>query len=326
MAAGRATLLEVRDLKTWFESDYGALRAVDGVSFAVEEGGAAALVGESGCGKSVTALSLARLVAEPPGYYPGGEIIFRGENVLAMDRRRLASLRGAQIAYVFQEPATALNPVFTVGDQIAEALRLHRPGVDISTEITEVLRTVGLPDPESRRHAYPHELSGGMKQRAVLAMALACRPALLVADEPTTALDVTIQRQILDLIRGIQEKTGMAVLFITHDLGLVSEMAEQVHVMYAGVVVESGPVGAVLENPSHPYTRGLLDALPELDARGNASVRLRSIGGSVPHPSRLPSGCRFAPRCSRARPECRRQEPQMSSVDGARRVRCFFPL
>jgi len=326
MATGRGQLLEIRDLKTWFASDMGVVRAVDGVSFEVPEGATVALVGESGCGKSVTALSLARLVPEPPGYYAGGQIVFRGEDVLAMDRRRLAALRGGQVAYVFQEPSTALNPVFRIGDQIAEAIRLHRPGADAGRETEELLRTVGLPDPAARRHSYPHELSGGMKQRVMLAIALACRPSLLIADEPTTALDVTVQRQILELVRTLQDTFGMAVLFITHDLGLVAEMAGQVNVMYAGRIVESGPVATVLGSPAHPYTRGLLDALPELGDNGDAGGRLCSIEGSVPHPARLPAGCRFAPRCLKAQPACREKEPEMSRRDDAHHVRCLFPL
>ena len=335
MADEPEILLDVRDLKTWFASERGAVRAVDGVSFTVSEGRTTALVGESGCGKSVTALSLSRLVPEPPGYYPGGQILFKGEDVLRMDRRRLAALRGAEIAYVFQEPATALNPVFTVGRQIGEAIRLHQLGSNVTRETEALLRTVGLPDPAARCRAYPHELSGGMKQRVMLAIALACRPSLLIADEPTTALDVTIQRQILELVRRLQDTLAMAVLFITHDLGLVAEMAGDVNVMYAGRIVESGPVDSVLKSPAHHYTRGLLDALPVLDVpveSGEVSEqthrrrRLRSIGGSVPDPVRLPPGCRFAPRCPKAQVACQTDEPQMSTKDSDHLVRCWFPL
>jgi peptide/nickel transport system ATP-binding protein len=327
-------LLRVEDLRVWFGSAANPIRAVDGVSLSVPAGRTVALVGESGSGKSVTALSLARLVPQPPGFIPGGRILFGGEDVLRMSGRRLAQIRGGDIAYVFQEPATALNPVLRVGWQIMEAVRLHRPDTDARAEAPRLMGMVGLPDPERRMRSYPHELSGGMQQRVMIAMALASRPRLLVADEPTTALDVTIQAQILELLGRLQQELRMAVLLITHNLGLVAGMAHSVAVMYAGRIVEDGPAEDVLTQPAHPYTRGLLEAVPRLvgaePERGGGAARtrarLRGIPGTVPHPARLPAGCKFAPRCPLVRDVCRREDPAVREAAGGRLVRCGFPL
>ncbi len=313
-------ILAVNRLSVCFRTRTEPIMAVSDVSFDVAPGETVALVGESGCGKSVSALALTRLVAEP-GYVAGGAIRFAGCDVLAMDRSRLRRLRGAEIAYIFQEPSNSLNPVFRVGWQIAEALRLHRPGIDIREEVIGLLRRVGLPDPEHRLNAYPHELSGGMQQRVMIAMALACRPRLLVADEPTTALDVTIQAQILDLLGRLQAESGMAVLLITHNLGLVAGVARRVNVMYAGRIVERGPVATVLRRPAHPYTLGLMAAVPRLSG---GKTRMAGIPGVVPNPAHLPSGCPFHPRCSKARPLCSQQDPIETIITEDHRVRCHF--
>ncbi|MBM4142354.1 MAG: ABC transporter ATP-binding protein, partial [Lentisphaerae bacterium] len=281
-----------------------------------------ALVGESGCGKSVASLSLARLVPEPPGFYAGGSILFRGRDVLRMTERELADMRGREISYVFQEPGSSLNPVFRIGYQIGEAVRLHRRGVNVKDEVLRLMNMVGLPEPERRMRAYPHELSGGMQQRAMIAMALACRPRLLVADEPTTALDVTIQAQILELLAALQAELGMAVLLITHNLGLVADRAHFVNVMYAGRIVERGPTADVLGRPAHPYAQGLLAAVPRL---AGAAERMTGIPGGVPHPARLPEGCKFAPRCPRAQDRCRAVEPELAEAGRGRMARCWFP-
>ena len=324
-----APLLEVEDLRTYFGSKRRPVRAVDGVSLTIPEGTTAALVGESGCGKSVTALSLARLVPEPPGFYASGRILLRGEDVLAMDRRRLAEVRGSEIAYVFQEPGAALNPVFRVGYQIMESVKLHRGDVDAKTEALRMMELVGLPEPVQRMRAYPHELSGGMQQRVMIAMALACRPKLLVADEPTTALDVTIQAQILELLASLQKQLSMSVLLITHNLGLVADIAHTVRVMYAGRIVEFGLVEDVLLKPAHPYTRGLLGAVPRLHVgeggTGDREIRMRGIDGSVPNPADLPAGCKFAPRCPKVQDCCRGGEPGIGTVGECHEVRCYFP-
>jgi len=315
-------LLQVRELKTWFGSRRRPIRAVDGVSFDVPPQSTVALVGESGCGKSVTALSLARLVPEPPGYYAGGDVLFDGRSVLQMSQRELSDLRGREISYIFQEPATCLNPVFRVGAQIMEAVKLHRPSADAREEAVKLLQLVGLPEPLRQLKAYPHQMSGGMQQRVMIAMALACRPRLLVADEPTTALDVTIQAQILELLSDLQRDLQMSVLLITHNLGLVADQAHRVSVMYAGRIVESGLAGDVLRSPAHPYARALLDAVPRLDSTGG---RMTGIPGTVPDPADLPPGCKFEPRCSGAQPECREKEPGLETAGSGREVRCFFP-
>jgi oligopeptide/dipeptide ABC transporter ATP-binding protein len=316
-----SNLLDVRDLHVSFFTDEGEVRAVDGVSFSIGRGETLALVGESGCGKSVTALSLAKLVATPPGVYKGGEILLDGEDVLKMDKEKLRAIRGAKISYIFQEPATSLNPVFRIGYQIKESLQLHRPDSATDGEVVRLLKLVHIPEPERRMRDYPHQLSGGMQQRVMIAMALACNPALLVADEPTTALDVTIQAQILDLLRELKQKLGMAILLITHNLGIVGEIADNVAVMYAGRIVEYSPAAALLKKPLHPYTLALMRSIPKLGARAE---RLKSIPGNVPNAARLPSGCKFHPRCDRAQNDCVNElEPQLLSADG-RHVRCPY--
>ena len=321
MSAPASTLVSVTDLQVQFFGGARPVRAVDGVSFDIAEGETVALVGESGCGKSVTAMSLARLVPQPPGRYAGGSVRFQDREVLTMDERALRDLRGRDISYIFQEPGSALNPVFTIGWQIAEAIRLHRPGVDARAEALEMMRLVGIPDPERRMQAYPHELSGGQQQRVMIAMAIACRPKLLVADEPTTALDVTIQAQILDLLRDLQRQLGMAILLITHNLGLVAETAHRMFVMYAGRLVESGEAPDVLSAPRHPYTRALLEAVPRLEG---GTGRLKAIEGNVPNPAELPAGCKFHPRCPFTQERCRIEEPAWEAEDKNRGVRCHF--
>jgi oligopeptide/dipeptide ABC transporter ATP-binding protein len=320
----RPVLLDVQELSVGFRNGRDEVVVVRDVSLRIREGETVALVGESGCGKSVTALSLARLLPEPPAFHPTGVIVFRGSDVLQMSPAEMRVIRGGQIAYVFQDPGTALNPVFRIGFQLQEAVRAHRSKVDAREEAIRLLSLVGLPDPESCLRSYPHELSGGMQQRVVIAMALACRPKLLVADEPTTALDVTIQAQILDLLKGLQAEFGMAVLLITHNLGLVADTAHRVSVMYAGSLVESGRVEDVLSSPVHHYTKGLLDAVPRLEA---SEGRMRGIDGAVPSPRNLPPGCPFAPRCPQAADECRRRMPLPRAIPGndGHTVRCHFP-
>jgi len=316
-----APLLSVNNLSVSFFTDDGEVRAVDGVSFSIQRGETLALVGESGSGKSVTALSLAKLVATPPGVYKHGEILLDGEDVLTMKKARLRAIRGAKISYVFQEPATSLNPVFRIGYQIKEVLQLHRPDAATDAEVARLLTLVGIPDPEQRLRSYPHQMSGGQQQRVMIAMALACNPALLVADEPTTALDVTIQKQILDLLKELKQKLQMSILLITHNLGIVGDLADNVAVMYGGRIVEYSPARELLRQPLHPYTVALLRSIPKLGARHD---RLLSIPGNVPNPAALPAGCKFHPRCTIVRPECRTDpEPQLLEK-GARRVRCPF--
>jgi peptide/nickel transport system ATP-binding protein len=316
-----STLLDVRNLQVSFFTDEGEVRAVDGVSFTIMKGETLAVVGESGCGKSVTALSLAKLVATPPGVYKAGEILLDGEDVLKMDKEKLRAIRGAKISYIFQEPATSLNPVFRIGYQIKEALQLHRPDSATDDEVVRLLNLVNIPEPERRMRDYPHQLSGGMQQRVMIAMALACNPALLIADEPTTALDVTIQAQILDLLKELKQQLGMAILLITHNLGIVGDLADNVAVMYAGRIVEYSPANALLKKPLHPYTLALMRSIPKLGAR---EERLKSIPGNVPNAARLPSGCKFHPRCDRAQDDCTCEpEPQLLSAD-ARQVRCPY--
>ncbi len=323
-AAGAvAPMLEVRGLSVAFGPG-GSPPAVDGVSFELRAGETAALVGESGCGKSVTALALARLVPEPAGRVTGGEVLWDGRPLGAMSPRELRRLRGAQIAYVFQDPASALNPVLRVGEQVAEALRLHGHGrTSARREAAAWLGRMRLPDAGACLRRYPHELSGGMQQRVVLAMAVACRPRLLVADEPTTALDVTVQAQILELLDGLRRELGMAVLLITHNLGIVSGFAERLMVMYAGRWVEEGPVEAVLRAPRHPYTAALLRAVPRLDGPRGA---VDGIPGRPPAPGEIARGCRFAPRCPLADAACRAAEPPLARGGGGRKVRCIRPL
>jgi peptide/nickel transport system ATP-binding protein len=308
-------LLEVRNLKVYFRNDEGLeLRAVDGVSFTVPPGKTVALVGESGCGKSVTALAILRLV-EANGRIAGGEVLFEGRNLLALSEREMQRVRGKEIAIIFQEPSAALNPVYTVGEQIVEAILLHQ---SVSREkaralAEEMLHLVGIPEPRKRLNEYPHELSGGMKQRAMIAMALSCRPKLLIADEPTTSLDVTIQAQILELLRELQRQIGMAILLITHDLGIVADMADEVVVMYAGKVVERGTKYDIFKRCRHPYTLGLLRSVPRLDVDENA---LASIPGFVPDPLHFPEGCRFRGRCFLEDETCATEPPEVALGDG----------
>ena len=332
MTAAAGPLLSVRDLVTTFQTRDATVRAVDGVSFEVPEGSIIGLVGESGCGKSVTSLSLLRLVPDPPGRIESGTITFRGRELLSLSEREMRAVRGDQISMIFQEPMTSLNPVYTVGSQIVEAIRLHRKVSRRAAHerAVEMLRLVGVPSPEDTSRAYPHELSGGMRQRVMIAMALACEPRLLIADEPTTALDVTIQAQILDLLRRLQQEMSMSVLLITHDLGIVAEYTSHVLVMYAGKIVESAPVVDLFASPRHPYTLGLLESIPkprmpgETPVAGKKRVRLSAIEGMVPNLAHLPAGCRFQDRCPMVIDKCTREEPELIPLDGgARSSRCW---
>ncbi len=317
------TALSIRNLKTWFFTDAGVAKAVDGVSLDIPRGKTVALVGESGCGKSVTALSVLRLVPAPPGRIVEGEVHFGGRNLVALSEREMRGIRGNGISMIFQEPMTAMNPVFRVGSQIAAAIRVHR---DVSKngamdQAVDLLGQVGIPDPAQRASEYPHQMSGGMRQRAMIAMALACNPELLIADEPTTALDVTIQAQILDLLRQLQAERHMAILLITHDLGIVAETADEVAIMYAGKLVEQAPVAELFENPRHPYTLGLFKSLPRLDEpRG----RLRTIEGRVPAATHFPPGCRFHPRCDYAMDVCREHVPSLAIGAPGHGVACWL--
>ncbi len=319
-------LLEIEDLKTHFFTRDGVVRAVDGVSFSVHPGETLAVVGESGCGKSVTALSVLRLIASPPGKIVSGEIRLEGKNLLDLREAEMRDLRGNEISMIFQEPMTSLNPVLTVGQQIAEALRIHRGAgrAEAHAGAVEMLRQVDIPEPQRRADEYPHQLSGGMRQRVMIAMALACQPRLLIADEPTTALDVTIQAQILDLMRALKEKSGAAIILITHDLGVVAEMAERVVVMYAGRKVEEAPVDALFARPRHPYTRGLLASIPRLgEAAKEGARRLAEIRGVVPSLKEEIPGCVFAPRCPNATAQCRREYPPLEDKGGGHSVACW---
>ncbi len=321
-----AALLEVEDLVTRFAVGGKELRAVDRVSFQVAAGGTLGIVGESGSGKSVTALSIMRLLRDPPGRVIGGQVRFEGRDLLSLAEREMEKIRGDRMAMIFQEPMTSLNPVMTCGDQAGEPLVIHRGKSrrEARAEAVELFRKVGIADPDKRVHDFPHQMSGGMRQRVMIAMALACRPSLLIADEPTTALDVTIQAQILSLLATLRSELGMALVLITHDLGVVAETCDQVIVMYAGQVVERAPVRALFAAPRHPYTAGLLRAIPSLQAAGKA--KLYEIPGVVPPLDRLPTGCRFQDRCDRVEDRCRKEAPQLESIDGDRLVRCFKPV
>ena len=316
-------LIEIEDLKTSFFTADGELRAVDGVSFAIEEGRTMGLVGESGCGKSVTALSTMQLIPKSAGRIVGGEIRYRGENLLGFDEARMRHVRGNEISMIFQEPMTSLNPVFTVGRQIEEAIILHQrlSRKDARDKAIEMLRLVKIPEPVTRIDDYPHELSGGMRQRVMIAMALSCNPSLLIADEPTTALDVTIQAQILNLIEELQEQLGMALLLITHDLGVVAEQADDVAIMYAGRILEHATPEVIFSRPLHPYTVGLLKSIP---GYGGIGEKLEAIPGIVPSPLNLPDGCRFSDRCARAEDGCRDGEPKLREVEDGHLVSCFL--
>ena len=313
-------LLEVRDLKIQFASGEGTVRAVDGVDLVLRERETVALVGESGCGKSLTALALMRLVAGA-GLRQTGSIRIGGAEIQGMPEPELRKLRGATLSYIFQDPTSSLNPVKRVGDQIAEVIRLHRDVPDVTGEVVRLMNRVGLPQPERRWKAYPHQFSGGMQQRVMIAMALACHPKILVADEPTTALDVTIQAQIFSLLNQLRAEFDMSVLLITHNLGLVARNAARVYVMYAGRVVEAGPTQDVLRGMAHPYTKGLMASVPRL----NRTVdRMTGIDGTVPHPARIPAGCRFHPRCALAGELCRTTEPVLETIGKGHEVRCHF--
>jgi oligopeptide/dipeptide ABC transporter ATP-binding protein len=319
-------LLEIRDLRTHFHTEEGVVRAVDGVSLAIARGETLGVVGESGCGKSVTAMSILQLNPVPPTAYAGGQILFRGQDLLALPEAGLRKVRGNEIAMIFQEPMTSLNPVYSVGAQVQEVLELHKGlgAAEARARTVELFRQVGIPAPETRVDSYPHQMSGGMKQRVMIAMALACQPALLIADEPTTALDVTIQAQILALLAEMRERTGMAILLITHSLGVVAETADHVVVMYAGRIVERAPTAELFARPRHPYTFGLLQSLPETHVLGER--RLREISGTVPSPLQWPSGCRFRTRCFKAQARCAQEDPALRPDGAGHLLACHFPV
>lgn len=313
----------MENLKTYFYTEDGVVKAVDGVSFEVREGETLGIVGESGSGKSVTSLSIMRLL-DQNGKIVDGKIIFKGRNLLELSENEMRKIRGKEIAMIFQEPIVALNPVFTIGDQIMEAIILHQNVSEKEARkmAIDLLRKVGIPEPEKRVDEYPHQLSGGMRQRAMIAMALSCRPSLLIADEPTTALDVTIQAQILELMKELQKEYGMAIILITHDMGVVAEMSDKVAVMYAGKVVEYGDVKTIFTEPKHPYTYALLESIPRIDVE---QERLKSIPGNVPDPLNFPPGCKFHPRCEFfEKGKCDVEEPELEDLDGNHKVRCFF--
>jgi oligopeptide/dipeptide ABC transporter ATP-binding protein len=321
-------ILEIDNLQTHFFTAGGVVRAVDGVSYSVRGGETLGVVGESGCGKSVTALSILRLIATPPGRIVNGAIRFEGRDLLGLTETEMEGIRGNDISMIFQEPMTSLNPLFTVGRQIGEAIALHQ-GLSrraAMSKAIEMLRSVDIPEPERRANAYPHQLSGGMRQRVMIAMALSCNPKVLIADEPTTALDVTIQAQILDLMRALQDSFGTAIILITHDMGVVAENADRVVVMYAGRKVEEAPADELFDRPGHPYTKGLLGSIPSLDAAANSNARrarLNEIKGMVPSLAALPQGCTFAPRCGFATDACRAAYPPMREHRPGHWIACW---
>ena len=320
-------LIQLKNLTTHFFTPEGVVKAVERVSFGIDKGRTLGVLGESGCGKSVTALTIMRLIPEPPGKILEGEIEFQGSDLLKVSPAAMREVRGKDIAMIFQEPMTSLNPVYTVGDQIAETYIIHQ-GMgkpEAFQRAAEMLRLVGIPAPERRVHEYPHQLSGGMRQRAMIAMAMACRPKLLIADEPTTALDVTIQAQILDLMLGLQEEMGMAIMIITHDLGVISEVSDEVVVMYAGQVVEYASIENLFLQPRHPYTIGLMNSIPQLGRKfKEGKARLKEIPGLVPNLIRLPPGCLFQPRCPMAFQTCTRERPPLFPLDSGHGVRCWL--
>ncbi|HZX60196.1 MAG TPA: ABC transporter ATP-binding protein [Candidatus Methylomirabilis sp.] len=324
MTGANGAILTVQDLRTHFFTEEGIVRAVDGVTFSVQSGGTLGIVGESGCGKTVTALSILRLIPDPPGRIVGGSITFGERELLGLSEEEMRTLRGRAISMIFQEPMTSLNPVFTVGDQVAEGIRHHQrvSRREAWDRAVEMLKRVKVPDPARRAREYPHQLSGGLRQRVMIAMALALGPRLLIADEPTTALDVTIQAQILELLLSLQEEMRMAVILITHDLGVIAEVADRVLVMYAGRVVEEGSATDLFENPLHPYTQGLLGSLPTLEG-GKRLRRLQAIPGLVPNLLALPTGCKFAPRCPKVIDACWPTEPELREVRPGRWARCI---
>lgn len=316
-------LLDVQNLRTVFEMENTSFAAVDGLTFQIDRNETMGLVGESGCGKSVSALSIIRLVQTPPGRIAGGKVLLEGRDLLGLTEREMRRVRGNRVSMIFQEPTSSLNPVFTIGNQIAEAIRLHQGAgkKESFDRAVEMLKLVRIPEPESRARSYPHQLSGGMCQRAMIAMALACRPDVLIADEPTTALDVTIQAQILELIAELREELGMAVLLITHDLGIVAQNVNRVLVMYAGTEMEEASVDELFANPANPYTQGLLASLPRVEARGG---KLSAIPGTVPDLSELPTGCRFRERCPHVFDKCREAEPPLLEVSSDHMSRCWL--
>ena len=316
-------LLEVKNLKTYFYTDDGVVKSVDGVSFSVEKGKTLGIVGESGCGKSITSLSIMQLVETPPGKIVDGEIIYEGEDLLKKNKEEMRKIRGGQIAMIFQEPMTSLNPVMKIGDQVAECVLQHEKisKKEALKKAEDMLRKTGVPRVEHMMKEYPFQLSGGQRQRVMIAMALVCKPEILIADEPTTALDVTIQAQILDLMNQLKKETGTSILFITHDLGVVAEVCDDVAVMYCGRVVERGDVKTIFANPSHPYTKGLLGSIPRL---GDAGKELKSIPGNVPNPKYMPKGCKFEPRCPYASEKCREEEPGFFQIEEGHISRCWL--
>ena len=321
-----APLLEIRGLRTHFSTDDGIVRAVDGVDITINKGETLCVVGESGCGKTVTAMSILKLIAIPPGRIVSGEIIFDGRDLAPLGDREMDDIRAREIGFIFQEPMTSLNPVLTIGEQIAESLRRHEglSQKDALARTVEMLRLVQIPNAAGRLHDYPHQFSGGMRQRVMIAMALACKPKLVIADEPTTALDVTIQAQILDLLQDMKDRFGMAVMLITHAMGVVAETAQRVVVMYAGKVVEEAGVDDLFEQPCHPYTQGLIRSIPRIDLDSKHKTRLEAIGGSVPILINPAPGCRFAPRCARAMSICTEQEPVLREIAPGHRMACHL--
>ncbi|MFK4502773.1 oligopeptide/dipeptide ABC transporter ATP-binding protein [Bradyrhizobium japonicum] len=321
-----APLLEIKGLKTHFSTDDGILQAVDGVDISINKGETLCVVGESGCGKTVTAMSILKLIAMPPGRIAAGQIIFEGRDLVPLTSRQLDEIRAKEIGFIFQEPMTSLNPVLTIGEQIAESLRRHEAVTKKQAleRTIEMLKLVQIPNAEGRVHNYPHQFSGGMRQRVMIAMALACRPKLIIADEPTTALDVTIQAQILDLLQDMKERFGMAVMLITHAMGVVAETAQRVVVMYAGKVVEEALVDDLFGNPGHPYTQGLIRSIPRIDLDSEHKTRLEAIGGSVPILINPPVGCRFAPRCKFAMNVCIEKEPLLREIAPGHRMACHL--
>ena len=323
--APNGSLLQIKGLKTWFDTDDGLVHAVDGVDLSISRGETLSVVGESGCGKTVTALSVLKLIAIPPGRIVDGQILWQGRDLVPLDAEEMNRIRASEIAIVFQEPMTSLNPVYTIGDQIAEVIELHqglsrRAALD---RAIEMLSLVQIPNPKRRIDDYPHHFSGGMRQRVMIAMALSCNPKLLIADEPTTALDVTLQAQILDLLQDMKSRFGMSIMLITHAMGVVAEVAQRVAVMYAGKVVEEAPVDRLFANPRHPYTQGLIRSIPRIDLATERKKRLETIAGVVPKLIDPPVGCRFAPRCRFAVDECRLAQPELREIEKAHKVACI---
>ncbi|MDO9100196.1 MAG: ABC transporter ATP-binding protein [Caldisericota bacterium] len=323
----REVLVDVKNLRTFFYTEDGVVPAVDGIDLTIHRGEVVGLVGESGCGKSVASLSIMRLIANPPGKILSGEIFFHGEDLLKKSDEEMRLIRGDKISMIFQEPMTSLNPVFTIGDQISEAITLHQKidAAEAKKRTIEMLRLVGIPEPERRFSQYPHEMSGGMRQRVMIAMALSSNPELLISDEATTALDVTIQAQILDLMRGLQKKLGMAILIITHNLAVVAEMAEFIAIAYSGKIVENASAREIFKTPRHPYTHGLLQSIPRFTER-KTTEPLPAIEGMVPSPYHMPKGCSFNPRCPFATERCREEAPELEELSPGHLVRCYHPI